>query len=452
MSCEAKQKTVSLIFFLIFYLFLLCTASCNTTEPPDPPVTPEPILKLELEDVSCTEAWITLTTTDLILPAELTLKQYNSTGDSISKALILNTQDTLLYIDSLFPNQTYEYLVSSIPQSGGQNQATSNELSVTTMDTTSHNFTFQSWTFGTIGSSVLYDVAIIDENNIIAVGEIMVADSSPNGYTTYNAVHWDGNHWELLRIPYRDFGNHIVYGPLRTVLAFSDSDIWFCSYADLVHYNGSNYSSKAFFMTGSNFNGQVSKMWGTEKNNIYCVGRSGAIYHYNGTSWKKIESGTDIDINDVWGIIDPITNSRKVFCAVSFVLQLGEHKILTLDENNKVDSIPWNTGRRVGSVWTSDGKKFYTGGGGVFQNKSGNWNEETSIPLYYTNRVRGNGLNDVFVGGDFGLLAHFNGVEWKVYQEFLFSASSLSITVSQDIIAAVGRFGERALIILGKRN
>jgi hypothetical protein len=197
MSGEAKQKTVSLIFFLIFYLFLLCTASCNTTEPPDPPVPPEPILKLELEDVSCTEAWITLTTTDLILPAELTLKQYNSTGDSISKALILNTQDTLLYIDSLFPNQTYEYLVSSIPQSGGQNPATSNELSVTTMDTTSHNFTFQTWTFGTIGSSVLYDVAIIDENNIIAVGEIMVADSSPNGYTTYNAVHWDGNHWEL---------------------------------------------------------------------------------------------------------------------------------------------------------------------------------------------------------------------------------------------------------------
>ncbi len=31
------------------------------------------------------------------------------------------------------------------------------------MDTTSHNFTFHSWTFGTIGSSTLYDVDIINE-------------------------------------------------------------------------------------------------------------------------------------------------------------------------------------------------------------------------------------------------------------------------------------------------
>jgi hypothetical protein len=60
------------------------------------------------------------------------------------------------------------------------------------MDTTSHNFTFESWTFGTIGSSVLYDVAIINppaggeagETQIWAVGEIMIADTSQNGYTT----------------------------------------------------------------------------------------------------------------------------------------------------------------------------------------------------------------------------------------------------------------------------
>ncbi len=48
------------------------------------------------------------------------------------------------------------------------------------MDTTSHNFTFTSWTFGTVGSSTLYDVAIINENNIWAVGEIMIADTSQN--------------------------------------------------------------------------------------------------------------------------------------------------------------------------------------------------------------------------------------------------------------------------------
>ena len=68
------------------------------------------------------------------------------------------------------------------------------------MDTTSHNFTFQSWTFGTVGSSTLYDIAIINENNIWAVGEIMIADTSINGYTTYNAVHWNGGEWSLHKL------------------------------------------------------------------------------------------------------------------------------------------------------------------------------------------------------------------------------------------------------------
>jgi len=60
------------------------------------------------------------------------------------------------------------------------------------MDTTSDNFTFQTWTFGDIGSSALNDCAIISEDNIWCVGEIKIADSTENGYTTYNAVHWNG--------------------------------------------------------------------------------------------------------------------------------------------------------------------------------------------------------------------------------------------------------------------
>ncbi|MCW8813502.1 MAG: hypothetical protein OQK65_08215, partial [Chlorobium sp.] len=55
--------------------FSLLLKSCNTTEPPPPPNGEKPILELKLEDVSCTEAWITLTTTNLQHPTELTLKQ-----------------------------------------------------------------------------------------------------------------------------------------------------------------------------------------------------------------------------------------------------------------------------------------------------------------------------------------------------------------------------------------
>jgi hypothetical protein len=172
----------------LIFLFLFAILQCNSVEPPPPPNGEKPTLELKLEDVSCIEAWLTLTTTNLQLPATITLKQYNPTGDTLSKDFMLNTQDSLLYIDSLLPNQTYQYQVSSI-----ENPANSNELSVTTMDTTSHNFTFETFAFGDISNSYLFDVVIINENNIWAVGEILIADTSATGYTKYNAVHWDGS-------------------------------------------------------------------------------------------------------------------------------------------------------------------------------------------------------------------------------------------------------------------
>ena len=74
---------------------------------------------------------------------------------------------------------------------------------------------------------MLYDVAIINENNIWAVGEIMIADTSQNGYTTYNAVHWDGSEWELKRIPYYYNGQTFYHGHYKAIFAFNENDIWF---------------------------------------------------------------------------------------------------------------------------------------------------------------------------------------------------------------------------------
>lgn len=119
------------IFSVLVISLGLLLKSCKTTDPPPPPNGEKPTLELSIEDVSCVEAWIKLKTTNLQLPATLTLKQFNASGDTISQILNLNTQDSLLYIDSLLPNKSYQYQVSS-----NEHQVSSNELSVTTMDTT----------------------------------------------------------------------------------------------------------------------------------------------------------------------------------------------------------------------------------------------------------------------------------------------------------------------------
>jgi len=424
---------------IVVLLTVIWINGCNTTEPPPPPET-KPTLSLALEDTSCTEAWLQLTTKDLELPAELTLKQYNPTGDSLSKNFMLNTQDSLLYIDSLLPNQTYSFQVSSILNlaSGNQYQVSSIKYPVITMDTTSHNFTFTSWTFGTIGSSVLYDVAIINENNIWAVGEIMIADTSLNGYTTYNAVHWDGNEWELKQIPFY-YNGQIFYSTIKAILVFNENDIWF-GIANLIHWNGTTYQS---ISTSSVFPALVNKMWGTSSNDFYIVGTNGQIAHYNGTNWQRIESGTNANIVDISGIQNTEGKYTK-YCAADNVL-------LKIDGENAVSTINVEQGMFLNSVWAASNRIIYTAGSGVVLFKNNGWQTINSPEINTIYRIKGQSINDI-VGLSANLsIFHFNGYSWNSIQTDL-NNIYLKIQIKNNTIATVGWQNDKAIITLLSRN
>jgi hypothetical protein len=431
------MKTIIIFLSLIISLGII---SCDTTEPPL-----NSAITLKIEEESCTEAWIELTTTNLQLPAIITLKQTDPTGEIKSQILNLITQDSLLYIDSLLPNTTYNYQVSCI-----QNPVSSNELTVTTMDTTSHDFTFETFTFGgNAGSCVLYDVAIVDENNIWAVGEIYLNDSlgQPDP-KRYNAVNWNGNDWNIMRIPYNYQGTDF-YHPIQSVYAFGPNDIWFCGNG-VIHWDGNNFNPVPIpsIVWGPY---QMNKLWGSSGNDLYVVGNNGNIARYLNGTWSRIESGTDTNINDVWGIVDQATEAQTIYCAVSFVFQPGDQKILTI-KNNNVDSLSWNTGRRVHTVWTNSKNYVYVAGGGIFENNKRYWNEITQVPLYYSRNIRADDINNIFVCGDYGLFAHFNGSTWKTYNELSIQGIYFSVAVKGTIVITVGLEGGKAIIVRGSRN
>lgn len=434
-----KKNILSVIFlsntfrqFLIsITLFILLFSSCNTTEPPS-----NQTLTLKLEDVSCTEAWIQLTTTNLQLPATLNVIINNN----VAQVFNLSTQDSLLYIDSLLPNQSYKFKV--VANTTNNPQPTTNELTVTTMDTTSHNFTWQTFTFGDAGagSSTLYDVAIIDENNIWAVGEIYMNDSLGNPDSKiYNAMHWNGSGWELKRIPILLNGTPF-YPVIKSIFAFNGNDIWFEAG---IHWDGLTFKQIPFNIQ---WNGNVNKMWGTSGNDLYAVGNNGNIAHWDGSQWAKIESGTTTSIKDIWGVHYDDLNSF-ILCAVTNVASSGDRKILRINNNNVSDFL-WDTGRRVQSVWFQNYYFFYACGGGVFSLKKNNfWEEITAVPLYYTQEIRGNNLNDVMVVGDFGLLAHFNGLSWKVFSNPT-ADIYYSCALTSNRVLTVGSKADQAIIAI----
>ena len=91
---------MKIIGFMLLFVLLLLT-SCNTTGPGGEKSN----AVLSIADVSCTEAWLQLTTTNIQLPTTVTLTQDGKTRETVN----LTTADTILYVDSLLPNQTYSF-------------------------------------------------------------------------------------------------------------------------------------------------------------------------------------------------------------------------------------------------------------------------------------------------------------------------------------------------------
>ena len=419
---------------LTLLILISISTSCNTTEPPS-----NQTFLLKLEDISCTEAWVQLTTNNIQLPATINLLK----NDTIAQVINLSYKDTLLYIDSLLPNQTYKILVAM-----QQYNNVSNELSVRTMDTTSHNFTWQTRTFGgQAGSCALYDVAIIDENNIWAVGEIYMLDSlgrpDPNAY---NAAHWNGQSWELKKIRTNACGG-VDYPPIKAIFAFSSNDILFAHIdGSISHFNGIGFTNDCSLIT--QLNGSANKIWGISKDDYYVVSGNGFIAHYQNGNWTRIESGTTTNINDAWGITNK-QNNTIVYCAVSSFFTPGDKKILKLI-NGKVDSVNWSRDLRLYSAWTNNENILYVCGEGVFVNKFSTWSE-INLQQVGTNSIRGNNLNDIFIAGDYGFKSHFNGSTWQIYNNnYLKGYSRLSF--KGNIVTIAGNYQGKAIVEIGRRN
>ncbi len=438
MGNEAKRKKVSLIFLflLIFFLLLLCTASCNTVDPPPD----KAVLTLTLEDVSCTEAWITLTTNNLQVPATLNLLKDNNITNTIN----LQTADTLLYIDSLLPNQTYQYQATSI-----QNPATSNELSVTTLDTTTQNFSFEIFEFGDgFSSSYFNDVWIFDENNIWAVGYISPEDTIINGthIINPNIMRWDGVSWKI--IPYSGTSSGI-----DGIWALNTSLIYFASGGIRKYENGvfSNVITNLGLTNGQ----RIEKLWGSSENNIYGVGPWGTIVWYNGVKWTKIEFDTQ------WYFYQ-ITGNQETGVAYA-VARNSNHITIIVELNNSMPEIIYNSQNNAAGYvsWTIqyERRKLLLSSGNIwsFIPTTKEVSELTKLPVGLGILTIGSyGSNEIYYYGDEGgeaRLVHFNGIVYKIFNIPQIDPDNYGgIDVIKNLAVSVGFANNKAYLIKIRRD
>jgi len=274
-------------------------------------------------------------------------------------------------------------------------------------------------TLGTQG--VIRDVWVFGRNNAWAVGEIYLNDSTgkPDMANPYNAAHWDGSKWELKRIQSIICGSSTnIVSQLYTIFGFTSNDIWYSDGGEMIHWNGQTYNNDCS-MNGI-LTGAIKKIYAVSPQDVYVVGNSGAIVHYNGSSWTKMTSNTTVDLQDIWGIdaTHVWATGTNVGDGHSMVLQCnGASWTILYDSNLQLPQSKFG----FGCLWTNTSQTIYSdGGSGLHLLNLTNFNISAQVNTglsYVASSIRGINQNDIFDVTTGGEVAHYNGSSWYCYPE-----------------------------------
>tara|TARA_R110000868_G_scaffold259361_16_gene517564 strand:- start:33543 stop:34769 length:1227 start_codon:yes stop_codon:yes gene_type:complete len=390
-----------------------------------------------------------------ISSVEVALEICGDSGDKISIerdgneifSFRMSRKDTVVYDSGLNPNTSYIWKAINKSSRRDKNK----ERQATTLTTTSSDFTWQTFSFGDHSSSTLYGVSIIDENNIWAVGEIYRNDSTgQSDDDRYNAIHWNGSEWVLKRIPYIYQGTPF-YNPIQSIFSFNVNSIFYVGNG-VIHFDGSKYEPKeiAQELWGPN---RMNEIWGVSSQDFHIVGNNGSIAHYNGETWQKIESSTELDIEDIHG-----NEEQGVVAVASKRFETLDKEVFRIKEGQTIEflsteGIPFS----IQGIWFDKTGVAYVVGSGMYKKPSLDssiaWKGfHQPITNNYLQAIDANALNDIVVSGDFGELLHFNGEKWKSFQPLFDGNLLYDIDIEQNVIVAVGYEGNKAFIAIGFRE
>ena len=419
-------------------LLTILLTGCPKDPQPDPWDTS---IFLELEKTWTTSVTLKVSVADTSDNWNFSL----SRDDTSVGSYIVTGEDTLIVDGGLEPDREYRYRAYWLDD--GLVRDSSNAVIAVTMDTTSHNFTWEIDTLGNYGS-YLNDVAIVDENNIWVVGNIET-DSC-----TFNAARWDGGEWEMINID--------LHQPFFSVFAFESSDVWATSGIPH-HWDGESWEKFHLWNMGilDEDDGILTAIWGTSSSNLYFAGKSSTIVHYDGTTFTKVESGMDIPIVNIWGIAD----NEVYFCqfdnttGFSGILYYNGMQIETLYYFESISNNSDILYGAIHAIWATGDTLYAACSSGIWKEsislkigRMTRWTEIFSEQIY-PNMIKGLSYNDIFIIGNWMKVAHFNGVSWQSYTDLFGDIGTYeAIDLKGDLVCAVGWTDfPQAFIVVGNR-
>jgi len=323
-------------------------------------------------------------------------------------------------------------------------------------DTTSHNFTWRTWQFGdnSYPPSVINDVAVVNENDIWVVGSICdektaTIDSTGHIIKPYNALHWNFDKWEYLKIPILSYGNYGV-GEIRSVVALSRNNVWFTSTGrTIIHYDGVNFKN-VLFINDTSYT-SITNLLVFNNYYLYGYGTKGTLIFYNGSTFKRINTNILSFIIDMWGV--KVNGNYFTYAVTTKDLDFkGDDKLLRINglRVEDVDTEEFDF-QHLRTIWFKDLNKIYVGGDKLYiRQPSKKWIVDESLKNpSRLSQIRGQDTNDIFVLGLNGFLSHYNGKDWKQFDEFWQKKMFRYADYKNDTFAAGGwQYGTRKVNVL----
>lgn len=175
-------------------------------------------------------------------------------------------------------------------------------------------------------------------------------------------------------------------------------------------------------------------VWGTAFNDVFAVGRRGAIAHFDGTTWSSQSSGITTDLTDVWG-----TASNDVFA-------VGYDGVILHYDGTTWAPMASGTTRSLSSVWASAPNEVIAAGtsGQLLHYDGTRWTRRRFPSTEGISHLSGLSATDVYASTDRHLY-HFDGTRWSRVRTAPPDESfwGLSAIAPDDVYALLGLgFGE----------
>ena len=325
--------------------------------------------------------------------------------------------------------------------------------------TSSRNFTWRTDTLGKAGSSV-GDVWVVNENDIYVGGEFYIKDFDQ--YNHNNLAHWDGQNWEMRRV-------YFVYtygipgfidssaSKINSIRYFSDNDIVVSSSGGITRWNGAEWLTKdppLDFLKGT-----LQKVYGTSSTNLFYGGTNssqsvGSLTHFNGENFENIETGITLPVQDFFGRGDTV-----FLVASKWWLLTGELYQVNLNTKTFSRYTELGLSKAFLSIWFY-GDTLYCGNNDKLSKKSFSDTTWKQVSLPWTVKgifsMYGNSNYDIMAVGGFGLIAHYNGENWKEYQAPEVADRSYGnytrISGKENVFAMIGESSSHSFVTLAFRK